>query len=823
MRLRHRIASPLLGILLALSILMSAPMLRDTFVPTAEATASSPQINATEVTLYGLDSDWESYISIPNGYAQSFQLTVSGAANVRYRVTSGSSVKVSSTGLIEPRYETWYWVGSMGSTDPSWADSATRIEKSAEYGTSQITVTADGTTFVVTVSLIDYAEHYANKVMDEYLAANITSSMTDHEKFSAICKFIASYDYSPYYQSYTGMIVTGEGGDCWASANTAVKMCQKLGYTAWSRNANKDPGAASGHRNAMVQVGNQYYILEAGASGTAPRSYFVDVRTSPFAYRQVSGGIEVYQYDAKDDVAGTFAIPETIDGYTVVSIGEYFANGSSLSQVEKITLPDTVTRIGERAFYTCTAMKSIDLPPTITAISGYAFVSCTALEEITIPASVTSIGEDAMFNCTALQNIRVESGNQNFKDVNGVLYSKDGSRLISYPRGRSGNAVVPAGVSTLELGAFANCINLSKITISDAVVNIPDYTFYNCSSADTIVLGSNIRSIGMGAFHGCVNLKDVYFKGTEEEWKAITIGQYNPSLDSATIHYNWSDAAYTQAPQKPNKIVNVVSGIHVYWNAVDGIEKYGLWRSETGKDGTYKWIANPTTWHFTDLNVTSGKTYYYKVTVMSPLTGAHSAKSEAIGLTYISTPDITSRFNKAAGISLGWDKIPGATGYAIYRKSYNGTDPWTRVATIEGSDTLTWIDTSVKNNNGTIYRYTIRALAGSGMNTLSGCRNTGRTMVRLASRSLTAATAASSNAIKCTWTTSSAVTGYEIRFMVDGQVYKTYTIGNYKTGAKTFTGLPAGVTYKIQVRAYTKVDGVGSFYSAWSTAKNVTL
>jgi hypothetical protein len=95
-------------------------------------------------------------------------------------------------------------------------------------------------------------------------------------------------------------------------------------------------------------------------------------------------------------------------------------------------------------------------------------------------------------------------------------------------------------------------------------------------------------------------------------------------------------------------------------------------------------------------------------------------------LTYISTPDITSRFNKAAGISLGWDEIPGATGYAIYRKSYNGTDPWTRVATIEGSDTLTWIDTSVKNNNGTIYRYTIRALAGSGMNTLSGCRNTGR-------------------------------------------------------------------------------------------------
>lgn len=280
--------------------------------------------------------------------------------------------------------------------------------------------------------------------------------------------------------------------------------------------------------------------------------------------------------------------------------------------------------------------------------------------------------------------------------------------------------------------------------------------------------------------------------------------------------------ALETAPEKPYKIANVVSGVHVYWNAVEGAQKYGIWRSENGKNGDYKWLGNPTVPHFTDTNVESGKTYHYKITILNTELNTHTNKSESLGITYVATPDITSRFNKAAGITLGWEKIQGATGYAIYRKSYSGTDDWVRIATIEGNSTFTWQDTSVKNNNGTAYKYTIRALGGTDMKTLSGCRNAGRTMVRLTSRILNSATATGKNAIKCTWTTSSAVTGYEVRFLVDGEVYTTFTIGNYKTGVKTFTGLEAGHTYKIQVRSYKKIDGMG-FYSAWSTAKEVAL
>lgn len=277
------------------------------------------------------------------------------------------------------------------------------------------------------------------------------------------------------------------------------------------------------------------------------------------------------------------------------------------------------------------------------------------------------------------------------------------------------------------------------------------------------------------------------------------------------------------APSKPYKIANVVSGVHVYWNAVEGARKYGLWRSETGKDGTYKWVGNPTVAHFTDTKVESGKTYYYKVTILNTDKNIHTEKSEAIGITFVSTPDISLRVNRAHGIGLGWEKIDGAQGYAIYRKSYYGNDAWVRVATIEDANTLKWDDTSVKNNNGEVYKYTIRALAGSNLKTLSGCRNTGRTMVRLTSRTLNSAQAVNQTSIKCSWGTTTQATGYEVRFMVGNEVYKCVTIGNYKTGTKTFDGLESGKTYKIQVRTYKTVDGVGSFYSAWSTAKNVTL
>ena len=266
-----------------------------------------------------------------------------------------------------------------------------------------------------------------------------------------------------------------------------------------------------------------------------------------------------------------------------------------------------------------------------------------------------------------------------------------------------------------------------------------------------------------------------------------------------------------------NKIANTVSGVHVYWNGQSGASRYYLYRS-TSRNGVYSKVAETTATHYTDTAVSSGVTYYYKVSSLK--SGKETGKSEAIGIAFVATPDLTLRVNRSVGIGLGWNKVKGATGYAIYRKT---TGSWVRVATIAGNSTLTWNDTAVRSNNGTVYHYTIRALAGSNMKTLSGCRSTGRTMVRLFTPTISSAVKSSATSLKATWNRNSAATGYEVRLMVGSTVYKTYTYGNNTIIAKTITGLPKGRTYKVQVRSYKKVTGVGSFYSAWSAAKNVTL
>ncbi|WP_235324230.1 leucine-rich repeat protein [Anaeromassilibacillus senegalensis] len=475
-----------------------------------------------------------------------------------------------------------------------------------------------------------------------------------------------------------------------------------------------------------------------------------------------------------------------------------------------------VTSIGDGAFVGCNSLTSITIPNSVTSIGGWAFADCERLTSITIPSSVTSIGDLVFSYCYSLTNISVDAGNPNYKSIDGVLFDKNGSTLIQYPAGKD-EAVyhIPSGVTSIGDWAFYFCESLTSITIPSSVTSIGSGVFCGCYVLTRLTFSGNAPSIDYDAFLDVT--ATAYYPAGNTTWKADVMRDYGGTI----TWVSYEAEPQIPVPSKPYKIANVVSGVHVYWTAIEGVEKYGLWRSENGKDGTYKWIANPTVPHFTDTNVESGKTYYYKVTAM--VDGKHSDKSEAIGVTYVATPDITSRTNTAAGVKMSWDKITGATGYAIYRKSYSGTDAWVRVGTISGNSTFTWTDTSVKNNNGEVYKYTIRALAGSDMKTLSGCRNAGRTMVRLSSQVLTSATKASSTSVLCKWTASSKVTGYEIRFLVNGEVYKTFTVGNYKTGTKTFTGLKAGQTYTVQVRTYKKVDGVGSFYSDWSTAKTVKI
>ena len=357
--------------------------------PDPEPDPETPlMVNSTEVALYGLDKWAEDYLTVPENMATSFQLVVSGPSNPTYKVISGGTVEVNSDGLITPKYNLTYWYNNVGYSKPIEGMEPTKITKTGNYGESTVRVTAGDQSVDVTVSFQNYASIYADQVMEQYIAENIKPSMTAREKVEQACKFAASYDYSGSYSSAVRMIICG-GGDCWASTDAIIRICEKLGMKAWLRNGNRDAGAGSGHMNAMVEAEGMYYEAEAGYVGTAPRYYSVKERTSLYSYYYYNSyeGIEIYQYDGPEKIA-VHKIPEEIDGQKVVGIGRRFLYRDST--VVTVELPSTLQYIRDDAFAECSSLEKIILPESLTDISDTAFDNCS---NVTIYAPKGSYAE----------------------------------------------------------------------------------------------------------------------------------------------------------------------------------------------------------------------------------------------------------------------------------------------------------------------------------------------------------------------------------------------------------------------------------------------
>ena len=180
------------------------------------------------------------------------------------------------------------------------------------------------------------------------------------------------------------------------------------------------------------------------------------------------------------------------------------------------------------------------IPNGITEINKYAFRDCDSLTSIEIPDSVTNIGDLAFFSCDSLTSIYVDENNAEYMSIEGNLYSKDGTILIQYALGKSGMSfAIPDSVTTIGDYAFKYCSSLTSVTIGDSVTTIGKGAFDECYNLTSITIPDSVTTIGEFAFYGCDSLTSVYYTGTEEQWKAISIDSGNSSLTNATIHYNY--------------------------------------------------------------------------------------------------------------------------------------------------------------------------------------------------------------------------------------------------------------------------------------------
>ena len=245
---------------------------------------------------------------------------------------------------------------------------------------------------------------------------------------------------------------------------------------------------------------------------------------------------------------------------SVTSIGRAAFLGCT--NLASVTIGDSVKEIGYDAFNGCTSLTSVTIPNSVTFIDSIAFVGCTNLKCVTIGNSVTTIANSAFRGCTSLTSFKVDNQNQYYCSVEGVLFNKDKTSLITYPSGSTSKAYsIPNSVTRINDGAFLGCTNLVSITIPNSVTGIRSETFRGCTSLASITIPDSVTSIGEGAFSGCTNLTsvtipnsvtgisynafsgctsltDVYYAGSEVKWNKINIEEYNNYLKNATIHFN---------------------------------------------------------------------------------------------------------------------------------------------------------------------------------------------------------------------------------------------------------------------------------------------
>ena len=245
----------------------------------------------------------------------------------------------------------------------------------------------------------------------------------------------------------------------------------------------------------------------------------------------------------------TKAEAKTYDGFTAKTVTQekITADGKTVVKIEYTRNVVTLTFDTDGGSEVESVSGKYGATFTITAPtkSGYKLNSWEPELPTTFPAKDTkytakwtkaTIAEEinALTEGTHTINVTGEISENTFSDIKFALNSLSSDIYVNLDLSKT------TGLTSIGDYAFYGCSSLTSVTIGNSVTSIGDYAFRNCSNLTNLTIPDSVTSIGSYAFDGCSSLTTVNYKGTQEQWKKISIRSGNTYLTNATINYNYT-------------------------------------------------------------------------------------------------------------------------------------------------------------------------------------------------------------------------------------------------------------------------------------------
>ena len=181
-------------------------------------------------------------------------------------------------------------------------------------------------------------------------------------------------------------------------------------------------------------------------------------------------------------------------------------------EVRSVVFEEGVTTVGKAAFYGCEKLTAVQLPDTLETIGISAFTGCINLPEIAFPDGLTAIYAGAFSGCKSLTHVEFPEGIQR---INGFS-NCESLTAVTIPDG-----VEPGG------DCFSGCKNLVSAELGQGIETVSGGLFRDCVNLREVRMPDSVETIEAFAFSGCGSLKDIYYGGTEAQWKRIDVSYYS--------------------------------------------------------------------------------------------------------------------------------------------------------------------------------------------------------------------------------------------------------------------------------------------------------